>query len=98
METTYNVCQIVNLEAQTFEAMMSRFESFACKVENLCTVPDQSLHCWLDNQDVCRLLNVSKRSLQTYRDNGTLAYTQINRKAYYKPEDVEKLLEHLKSE
>ena len=47
---------------------------------------------WLDNQDVCQMLNISPRTLQTLRDNGTLAYSQINRKVYYKPEDVERIL------
>ena len=43
-------------------------------------------------QDVCQLLNISKRTLQTLRDNETLAYTQINHKFFYKPVDVEKIL------
>ena len=47
---------------------------------------------WLDNQEVCLLLKVSPRTLQTLRDNGTLAYTQICHKTYYKPGDVEKLM------
>ena len=88
--------EIVNIEAQTFEAMMSRFEAFIKKMETLREFQDKSLHRWLDNQDVCRILNISKRTLQTYRDNGTLAYTQINHKIYYKPEDVEKVINHLK--
>ena len=47
---------------------------------------------WLDNQEVCLLLKVSPRTLQTLRDNGTLAYTQICHKTYYKPEDVESII------
>ena len=39
---------------------------------------------WMDNQDVCRMLNISPRTLQTLRDNGTLAYSQINHKTYYR--------------
>ena len=38
---------------------------------------------------VCEKLNVSKRTLQTYRDGGLLAYSQINHKIYYRLEDVE---------
>ena len=53
---------------------------------------DKRLGDWLDNQDVCQILNISPRTLQTLRDNGTLAYSQINRKVYYKPEDVEMIL------
>ena len=53
---------------------------------------DTKLGEWLDNQDVCQMLNISPRTLQTLRDNGTLAYSQINRKVYYKPKDVERIL------
>lgn len=47
---------------------------------------------WLHNGDVCRLLNISKRTLQHYRDTGILPFTQIGHKCYYKREDVEQLL------
>ena len=47
---------------------------------------------WLHNGDVCRLLNISKRTLQTFRDNGTLAYTKIGNRTYYLPEDVERIV------
>lgn len=43
---------------------------------------------WLDNQDVCQLLNISLRTLQSYRDRGTLAYSMIGHKCYYKASDV----------
>jgi len=52
---------------------------------------------WLHNGDVCRLLNISKRTLQHYRDTGMLPFTQIGHKCYYKREDVERLLQ-IKSE
>ena len=47
---------------------------------------------WLHNGDVCRLLNICKRTLQHYRDTGVLPFTQIGHKCYYKCEDVEVLL------
>ena len=37
---------------------------------------------------MCQTLNICPRTVQTLRDNGTLAYTQISHKTYYKPEDV----------
>ena len=36
--------------------------------------------------------DISPRTLQTLRDTGRLAFTQIQRKIYYRPEDVEKLM------
>ena len=55
---------------------------------------EQSRHTdLLHNGDVCRLLNISKRTLQYYRDTGVLPFAQIGHKCYYKREDVERLLE-----
>jgi len=47
---------------------------------------------WLDAQDVMALLHISKRSLQTLRTNGTLPFSPINNKFFYKLEDVERVL------
>ena len=55
---------------------------------------EQSRHTdWLHNGDVCKLLNISKRTLQHYRDTGVLPCSQIGHKCYYKCEDVEQLLQ-----
>ena len=54
---------------------------------------EESKHTeWLHNGDVCRLLGISKRTLQHYRDTRVLPFSQIGHKCYYKREDVERLL------
>lgn len=58
---------------------------------------------WIEGQEVMIALNISKRTLQSLRDNDTLPYSRINGKFYYKIADLEKLLEsnysrNLKSE
>ena len=81
--------EVVVIEKATFERMLSGFEFFAEKVERLCREhEDLGEREWLDSDDVCRLLCISPRTLQTMRENGTLAYTKINHKVYYRPEDV----------
>lgn len=42
----------------------------------------------LDNQDVCQLLNVSKRTLQRYRSSGELPFHTLYHKTYYKESDI----------
>lgn len=67
--------EIVNIEARTFEAMLSAFRTFADRLDTLCRLyGDMEEKKWLDNQEVCLLLKVSPRTLQTLRDNGTLAH------------------------
>ncbi|WP_446781383.1 helix-turn-helix domain-containing protein [Macellibacteroides fermentans] len=43
----------------------------------------------LDNQDVCQMLNVSKRTLQRYRSSSELPYQMLYHKTFYKESDVE---------
>lgn len=83
--------EIIAIERQTFEQIKNRLIHFAKQIKKLCA-NDQPKGKWLDNQDVCELLNISKRSLQYYRNCGKLSFSQINNKCYYKVTDVEKLL------
>ena len=46
----------------------------------------------LDNQDLCLLLQASKRSLQRYRSSGLLKYQVLRHKIYYKESDVQAFL------
>lgn len=86
--------EIINIEKQTFDEMMSRFELFTQKVKAICSkYKIKTMNDWLDNQDVCLLLSISPRTLQTYRDTGRLSFSRINHKIYYKNADIEKLLD-----
>ena len=85
--------EVISIERSTYEELLTSFNSFVTKMKEMASRGnDKGLGEWLDNQDVCQMLNISPRTLQTLRDNGTLAYSQINRKVYYKPEDVESIL------
>lgn len=48
---------------------------------------------WLDNQEVCLMMSITKRTLQAYKDKGLLAYSKLNRKNYYKLSDIQSLLQ-----
>ena len=41
---------------------------------------DKGLGDWLDNQDVCQMLKVSRRTLQEYRNDGVLPYILLGGK------------------
>jgi len=85
--------EVISIERSTYEELLTGFNSFVAQMRAMADRgTDKKLGNWLDNQDVCQMLNISPRSLQTLRDNGTLAYSQINRKVYYKLEDVEHIL------
>ena len=52
----------------------------------------------LDNQDLCLMLNCSKRTLQRFRVSGLLPCKRISQKTYYLESDVLKFIrEHFKN-
>ena len=85
--------EVITIEKKAFDEMNEKFDRFVNRVEEICRrCGDKGMGEWLDNQDVCRMLNISPRTLQTLRDNGTLAYSRISQKIYYKPQDVRRIL------
>lgn len=43
---------------------------------------------FLSNHDVCRMLHISSRTLQDWRDTGKISFIQIKGKILYKQSDV----------
>ena len=85
--------EIISIERSTYEELLTNFNSFVAQMKEMVSRgKEKRLGEWLDNQDVCQILNISPRTLQTLRNNGMLAYSQIERKIYYKPEDVKRIL------
>ena len=48
---------------------------------------------WLTSEEVCHLLRISKRTLQSYRDRGILPFAQIGRKIYYRASGLDAYLD-----
>lgn len=86
--------EIICIDKRIFDELIVRLSEIEKKVTRLCSpVGDAGLKKWMDNRDVCEVLRISKRTLQVYREKGLLPYTRIKNKIFYRPEDVQKLLE-----
>ena len=83
---------IISFEERTFEGIAAKFEDFVQRVDNLCRRHgERKIDEWMDNHDVCRKLRISPRTLQTLRDNGTLAFSRL----VTRPTTVPKMLNAL---
>ena len=47
---------------------------------------------WLSTEEVMEMLNVSRRTIQNYRDEGKISYFQQGRKILYPREGIEEFL------
>ena len=89
------------LDTKTFETWMNQvMERFERNEKMLATLSNKEVkpskildgEQLLDNQDLCQLLQTSKRSLQRYRSSGALTYHMLWHKVYYKESDVQLFL------
>lgn len=79
---------------KTFRKMLKRMEELKQKVEEFNNkVKPSKMGEWVDAEIVCRMLNISKRTLQSYREKGFLPYSIVRHKIFFRIEDVVKLLE-----
>lgn len=85
--------EVIVISKEKFEEMVGKFNRLSDRVNKIIGKHEKGqLSRWMDNQDVCQQLRISPRTLQTLRDNGTLAYSQIGHKIFYKPEDVQSIV------
>ena len=86
--------EIISMDIRTFDALMAQVRTIEEKADRLYQQQqDLGLKKWLDNQEVCDILGISKRTLQEYRAKGLLPCGRIKNKLFYKPEDVERVLQ-----
>lgn len=81
------------MESEAYQKMISAMEELKQEIVSLHNKANTPLsEKWLDNAELCQLLHISKRLLQSYRDEKMISYSQIGAKIYYKASDVEKFL------
>lgn len=74
-----------------------QYTDLLAKIDNinaqLNSKADAKKETFLDNQEFLQLIKISKRTAQTWRDEGKISFSQVGSKIYYKLSDVEKLLQ-----
>jgi hypothetical protein len=84
---------VITIESEAFKQIMDKLQGLEERFIKLKVDAQTPLsERWLDNQDVLLLLKISKRTLQSYRDERRIPFTQIGHKIYYKASDVDKFL------
>ena len=80
----------VILTAEQYKDLVNRLDILNNKLEEKSKTPQE---IFLDNQEFIQLMHISKRTAQTWRDEGKISFSQIGSKIYYKMRDVEVLLD-----
>lgn len=84
-----NSITIIQHIDECLKLILTRFDKIDDRLERMTKIKD-SLDGdeFLDNQDLCNLLGVTKRTLQRYRQKKIISYYMIDKKPYYKKSEI----------
>ena len=87
--------EIITQQDPQMQMFAQLMESVLKKLERYCATARPMLdgEVYLTSEEVCKLLRLSSRTLQEYRDSGTIAYYKIGGKILYKQSDIQAMLE-----
>jgi len=80
----------VIITQQNYDELISRLDRIQQEVINKQKSP---VDTFIDNQEFIHIMNVSKRTAQSWRDEGIISFSQIGSKIYYRMSDVQALLD-----
>lgn len=81
---------VVLLSSQHYQDLLKRLDVIQQEVSNKQKSPADT---FIDNQEFIQVMNVSKRTAQSWRDEGIISFSQIGSKIYYRMSDVQALLD-----
>jgi len=83
------------IELEDLKPIVERLE----KIENVINEKKSGLESqYIGNQEFLRIMGISKRTAQSWRDEGIFPFSQIGGKIYYCKNDVVKTLEKFRND
>ena len=77
-----------NDEAKSIGDFIERLNAIEHKLKKMQYIND----VFLDNYEFLKVMNISKRTAQSWRDSGIVSFSQVGAKIYYRFSDIEELL------
>jgi hypothetical protein len=84
--------KIIIISSRVCRALTAKLEALEALIRQERREQPSPEEVWLDTDAVCAYLKISKRTLQRYRSNGTIAYSLLGHKTYYAVSEIERLL------
>jgi predicted lipase len=82
--------EVYIISKEQYMELITRLDNITKRLDNK---KETTKDKFMDNQDFQALMKISKRTAQTWRDEGQISFSQVGNKIYYKLSDVEKFLD-----
>lgn len=88
---------VITINKEVFDQIIKKIFLLSEQVNEMKNkYEDKGMGKYLNSSDVCRILHIGSRTLQTYRETGKIGFTQIGKKIYYRSVDINRFIERNK--
>lgn len=88
------VMEIITFESKAYKELDNKITAIADYIFNHAETARQSEEdMWVDSYEVCTFLKISEKTLQRLRVSGTIAYSNIRGRYFYKVSEIRRMLE-----
>lgn len=86
---------LINKQDPRIDAIFESLEKMEQMIDGLQTAPKPAFHgdYFITDEELSKVLKVSRRTLQEYRTLGVIPYYLVQGKALYKESDIQKVLD-----
>ena len=85
----------INFSEEAYQEILQRLTRLEALLKVKQSSPDD---VFVDNQEFLQIMNISKRSAQSWRDQKVIAFSQVGNKIYYRMGDIMQLLQKNRTE
>jgi len=80
---------VITIQSEAFQQILNKLDAINSKLNSEAKANNKLSEKWLTINQTCETLNVSRRTLQAYRDDGIISFSQYQGKIYFKAADIE---------
>jgi hypothetical protein len=86
--------EVITMDSQVYRELMAKINmivKFVTAIES--KAEEQPEDGWVDSYEVCTFLKISDRTLQRLRTGGTISFSRIRGKNFYRISELKRLLQ-----
>ncbi len=78
------------ISQENFNEVIKHLDKIQQEVSYILIPPEVT---FIENQDFIKIMKISKRTAQTWHDEGLISFSQIGKRIYYRMTDIQALLD-----
>ncbi len=85
--------EVITIQSEAFQTLMKKLNAMEEQIEKIGNRRPRLEDEYIDSSEVCRLLQISRKTLERYRENDMIPYTKIKKRIYYRFRDIDAFME-----